>query len=119
MEQQGPDLARAILSDKSLLLAAFGALGGAVRSAAIRTSWREGVRVVFIGGATAFGVGEYAPVILEPIIGDGLLKTEGTIGALAFLVGLSAVTIIERVVDANRKREPNIDSESAHTSPEK
>lgn len=84
-----------------MLLAVFGALGGAVRSAALKTTWREGLRVIFIGSATSFGVGALGPHLLRPWIGElppgvdaGAL---GTLCAASFLIGLIAVTVIERV----------------------
>lgn len=89
-----------IFNERGALLAFFGALGGAVRSAALKTTWREGLRVVFIGGATSFGFGTLAPHLLKPWVGElpqDISSTIGTICAAAFLVGLMAVTIIERI----------------------
>lgn len=91
-----------IFNERGALLAFFGALGGAVRSAALKTTWREGMRVVFIGSATAFGVGVLAPHILRPWIGDlpeGMAGALGTLCAAAFLLGLMAVTVIERLAE--------------------
>lgn len=89
-----------IFNERGALLAFFGALGGAVRSAALKTTWREGMRVVFIGSATAFGFGVLTPHLMRPWIGDlpeGMAAALGTLCASAFLVGLMAVTIIERI----------------------
>ena len=94
-----------IFNERGALLAFFGALGGAVRSAALKTTWREGLRVVFIGSATAFGVGVFAPKLLAPWIGDlpeSIAGTLGTLCAAAFLTGLIAVTMIERAVSGKR-----------------
>lgn len=90
-----------VFNDRGAILALFGALGGAVRSAAIKTTWREGVRVVFIGAATAFGVGVLAPMLLRPWIGDlpeGMAGALGTLCSAAFMTGLVAVTLIERFI---------------------
>lgn len=90
-----------IFDGRGALLAFFGALGGAVRSAALKTTWREGLRVVFIGSATSFGVGALAPFLLRPWIGDlpvGMAGALGTLCAAAFMMGLLAVTIIERLL---------------------
>lgn len=92
-----------IFNERGLVLGVLGALGGAVRSAALKTTWREGVRVIFIGGVLAFGVGALAPYLLRGWIGDlpeELAQTLGIIGAAAFLTGLMGVTIIERLIDA-------------------
>ncbi|MCW1934526.1 hypothetical protein [Pararhodobacter zhoushanensis] len=91
-----------IFNERGALLTFFGALGGAVRSAALKTTWREGLRVVFMGGSTAFGVGVLAPFILRPWIGDlpdDVAGALGTLCAASFLVGLMAVTLIERLID--------------------
>ncbi len=99
---QGPSLFTEIFNERGALLAFFGALGGAVRSAAIKTTWREGLRVVFIGSATSFGTGILAPTLLKPWIGDlpaGMAGALGTLCAAAFLVGLVSVTLIERMID--------------------
>ena len=91
-----------IFNDKGLLLAIFGALGGAVRSAVLKTTWREGLRVIFIGSATAFGVGVLAPHLLKPWLGDlpaEMTGALGTICAVSFLIGLVSVTMIERFID--------------------
>lgn len=95
------NLLNEIFNERGLVLAIMGALGGAVRSAAIKTTWREGVRVVFIGAATAFGFGILAPYLLRPWFGDLPAELAGQIGALAaaaFVVGLMGVTIIEALI---------------------
>lgn len=91
-----------IFNERGALLAFFGALGGAVRSAALKTSWKEGLRVIFIGGSTSFGVGVLAPTILRPWIGDLPPELSGALGTLcasSFLIGLVAVTLIERFIE--------------------
>lgn len=97
------------------MLALFGALGGAVRSAALKTTWREGLRVVFIGSATAFGVGVLAPYLLRPWIGElpeGMGGALGTLCAAAFLIGLMAVTTVERLAVGKSIKEGDGDAES-------
>lgn len=99
---EGPRLFSEIFNERGVLLAFFGALGGAVRSATLKTSWRESLRVVFIGSGTSFGVGVLAPVVLRPWIGElpeHLSGTLGTLCAASFLIGLIAVTLIERLID--------------------
>ncbi|WP_170759999.1 hypothetical protein [Ruegeria lacuscaerulensis] len=99
---QGPSLFTEIFNERGAILAIFGALGGAVRSAALKTTWKEGMRVVFIGSVFSFGVGALAPFLLRPWVGelpDGMAGALGTLCAAAFLVGLLSVTIIERMID--------------------
>ena len=95
-----------MMNERGLLLAFFGALGGAVRSAALRTTWREGLRVIFIGSLTAFGVGALGPYLLAPWMGPlpkGVNAQDlGFLCSAAFLIGLIAVTMIERLVAGKR-----------------
>ncbi|MGL6208554.1 MAG: hypothetical protein ACRC14_01845 [Paracoccaceae bacterium] len=93
-----------IFSERGMLFAVLGAIGGAVRSAALKTTWREGLRVIFIGGALSFGAGALAPYLLRPWLGElpeDISSTLGVIGAAAFLTGLLGVTIIERLLSGN------------------
>ena len=101
MDSKDPNLIQQVFDDRGALLVFFGALGGLVRSAALRTTWKEGLRVTFIGGSCSFGVGVLAPTILKPWIGalpEGIEGTLGGICAAAFLTGLVAVTMIERFI---------------------
>ncbi|WP_375175516.1 hypothetical protein [Pseudooceanicola sp.] len=94
-----PSLIGQIFNERAALLAFFGALGGAVRSATLRTTWKEGLRVIFVGGVTSFAFGELGPFLLQPWIGkipDELGGKLGTLCAVAFLTGLIAVTVFER-----------------------
>lgn len=96
-----PSPMQQIFSESNLVLAIFGAMGGLVRSAALRTTWLEGLRVTFIGSLFAFGVGTLAPYLLRPWIGElppGASQALGFLTACAFLIGLLGVTLIERLV---------------------
>ena len=87
-----------VFNQKAAVLTVFGALGGSVRAAVLKTTWRESLRVIFVGGAVAFGVGVVGPGLMTPVFGD--LGSTGSMGALtasAFLLGLIAVTIVERI----------------------
>lgn len=101
-----PSLWRSVFGDQALILAMFGALGGSVRSMALKTTWREGLRVTLIGAGTAFGAGVLAPSILKPYFGDldAGPAALGTLTASAFLLGLIAVTLVERVLDQSRDK---------------
>lgn len=87
-----------VFNQRALVLTIFGALGGSVRAAVLKTTWRETMRVIFVGGAVSFGVGVLGPSLMAPVFGD--LGTAGSMGALtasAFLLGLISVTIVERI----------------------
>jgi hypothetical protein len=99
--QQDPNLFAEVFNQRAGILTFFGMLGGSVRAAVLKTTWREGVRVVFVGGAVAFGVGILAPVLMQPWIGDipnEMVGALGTLTAASFLIGLVAVTLVERFI---------------------
>lgn len=103
-----PSLFFEVFNQRAAILTFFGALGGSVRAAVLKTTWREGVRVVFVGGAVAFGVGVLGPVIMKPWIGDlpnEMAGAMGTLTAAAFLVGLVAVTLVERFISGDPTNE--------------
>lgn len=96
-----PNLLAEVFNQRSGILTFFGMLGGSVRATVLKTSWREGLRVIFVGGAVAFGVGVIGPVIMRPWIGELPADMQGALGTLtaaAFLTGLVAVTLVERFI---------------------
>lgn len=101
MSERDPNLILEVFNQRAAILTFFGALGGSVRAAVLKTGWKEGVRVVFVGGAVAFGVGVLGPVVMKPWIGDlpdEMAGAMGTLTAASFLIGLVAVTLVERFV---------------------
>lgn len=95
------NLLQEVFNQRALLLTFFGSLGGSVRAAVLRTTWRESLRVIFVGGAVSFGVGVLGPVVLRPWIGDlpdEMAGALGTLTAASFLIGLVAVTLVERFI---------------------
>ena len=102
MEDQWALLAE-VFNARGALLALFGGLGGAVRWAVDGGRWRVGARRVFIGSATAFGVGLMAPFQFEPWIGAIPADARASIGTLcatAFLVGFVALSVLERIMNS-------------------
>lgn len=96
---------RRVFDEGALLVTFFGALGGSVRAAVLRTGWAEALRVIFIGGATSFGVGVLSPAVLEPVfdIPPELDFTTGTRCGAAFLIGVLAVSYVERLIDRHKR----------------
>ena len=102
----GPNLFFEVFNQRGAVLTFFGMLGGSVRAAVLKTTWREGLRVIFVGGAVSFGVGVLAPVVMKPWIGElpnDMAGALGTLTAAAFLTGLVAVTIVERFISGSTK----------------
>lgn len=111
MSEKDPSLFFEVFNQRAAILTFFGALGGSVRAAVLKTTWREGLRVVFVGGAVAFGVGVLGPVLMKPWIGDlpdEMAGAMGTLTAASFLIGLVAVTLVERFIsgEANEPTKP-------------
>lgn len=111
MSEKDPSLIFEVFNQRAAILTFFGALGGSVRAAVLKTTWREGLRVVFVGGAVAFGVGVLGPVLMKPWIGDlpdEMAGAMGTLTAASFLIGLVAVTLVERFIsgEANEPLDP-------------
>lgn len=113
MSTNDPNLIAEVFNERSVILTFFGMLGGSVRAAVLKTTWREGLRVVFVGGAVAFGVGVLAPVVMKPWIGDlpdDMAGALGTLTAASFLTGLVAVTLVERFLSGPTKGSENDDA---------
>lgn len=105
-----PNLITEVFNQRAGILTFMGMLGGSVRAAVLKTTWREGLRVIFVGGAVAFGVGVLAPVVMKPWIGelpDEMAGALGTLTAASFLVGLVAVTLVERFISGPQKGDDN------------
>lgn len=98
MSSNDPDIFSEVFNQSAIVLTIFGALGGSVRAAVLKTGWRETLRVIFVGGAVSFGVGVIGPNLMTPFFGK--FDSVGSMGALtasAFLLGLISVTIVERI----------------------
>lgn len=99
-----PSIWREIFSPLAGALAFFGGLGGLVKALAIKTTWKETLRVTVIGAATAFGLGTLAPYMLAWVLGPGVeipneIKSAlGPLCATAFIFGLIATAFVERVI---------------------
>ena len=67
MSEKDLNLITEVFNQRAGILTFFGMLGGSVRAAVLKTGWKEGLRVVFVGGAVAFGVGIPKPNIIGAI----------------------------------------------------
>lgn len=105
-----PNLIVEVFNERAAILTFMGMLGGSVRAAVLKTTWREGLRVVFVGGAVAFGVGVLGPVIMKPWVGElpnEMAGALGTLTAASFLIGLVSVTLVERFISGPQKGQNN------------
>lgn len=106
MSDQDPHTLKDIFTPLGAALAIFGGLGGLVRALVVRASWREGLRVMIVGAATAFGLGALSPYALTFLLRDmpsGVGGALGTLCAAAFIVGVVAVALVERFIAASEK----------------
>ncbi len=102
MSEQDPDIFSEVFNQRVAVITLFGSIGGAVRAAVLKTNWKETFRVIFVGGAVSFGVGVLVPDMIRPFFGDvpeGEALSMGTLTASAFLLGLIACTIVERIFE--------------------
>lgn len=111
MTEKDPNLIYEVFNQRAGILTFFGMLGGSVRATVLKTGWKEGIRVIFVGGAVAFGVGVLGPVLLKPWIGEvpeEMAGAMGTLTAASFLIGLVAVTLVERFIggESIKPKEP-------------
>ncbi len=100
MGEQEPNVFGEVFNQRVLVIAFFGSLGGAVRAAVLKTDWKETLRVIFVGGAVSFGVGVLVPDMIRPFLGDipeGESLSMGALTASAFLLGVIACTVVERI----------------------
>lgn len=102
-----------IVNQKAELLVFFGALGGMVRSATLKTTWKEGLRVVFVGSACSFGFGSLGTYVITPFVGTLPSDVSTALSFMcsgAFIMGLIGVTIAERFVFGKRTKidDPNV-----------
>ena len=99
MIDQDPTPFAEAFNQRAITLFFFGALGGSVRAAVLKSTLKESLRVIFVGGAVSFGVGVIGPGIVGPLLGNlSSSSSLGTLTASAFLLGLISVTIVERIL---------------------
>lgn len=93
-----------IVSDLSLALAFWGAMGGLLMGIWERQTWADLARSVASGGLLTFGLGQALPHILTWALGDALggAISGGGLGGMAFTVGLMQAPILGRFMAAAR-----------------
>lgn len=102
MSVEDANLWSKVLSEQAQVLAFFGGLGGSVRALVLKTNLWESIRAVSVGSITSFSVGALAPSIIRPWFGGFPEVSDGAFGTLcasAFLLGMLAMTVMERAID--------------------
>ena len=94
-----------LLNTRQLIILFFGILGGSVRSLVLRLSFKDCIRVAFIGGSVALAIGTTSPHILIPVLKgfninlDAEATKTAVYGLLPFMAGLLAVSFIEYILN--------------------
>jgi hypothetical protein len=108
MAHQDPSSWKEILHPLALAMAAFGGLGGLVRALVVKSSFRDGVRVVVVGAGTSFGLGALSPAMLEvikiPLPADPALSV-GIMTSSGFIIGVTSIAIVEWLIWRAKKRD--------------
>ena len=96
---------REIAASTALILAFWGALGGATNALTTRMALREALRHVLLGGLIAAGMGSFSIVIVAGWLGlpDGAVAAGGAVGSAAYLVGVFGAAFIELILARLRR----------------
>lgn len=94
-----------IVSDLSLALAFWGAMGGLLMGLWERQGWADIARSVASGALLTFGLGQALPHVLSWMLGDqlGQAISGGGLGGMAFTVGLMQTPVLSRFMAAARR----------------
>lgn len=101
MTDNDPNIWREVFGPLGQVIAFFGGLGGLVNALVTRKPLRETFRVVIVGVAVAFGLGTISPHILAKVVPELSEVSGAALGILtasAFVVGLVAVALVERLM---------------------
>ena len=102
-----------LLNTRQLIILFFGILGGSVRSLVLKLSFKDCIRVAFIGGSVAMALGTTSPHVLIPLLKgfninlDSEAIQTAIYGLLPFMAGLLSVSLIEYILnkDINKIQE--------------
>jgi len=90
----------------TLMVALHGALGGAARWIFLREDWKDGLRLMLLGGMLALGLGNLGWVLIDKWtldLPDSILQDPRTAHSIAFFIGLISVVILGRIVDGEKE----------------
>ncbi len=89
-----------------LMLAFWGALGGATNALTTKMSLREALRHIVLGGLIAAGMGSLSALIVAAWLRlpEGAIPAGGAVGSAAYLVGVFGAAAIEMILARLRGR---------------
>jgi hypothetical protein len=89
-----------VAATQALILAAWGALGGATNALTTKMRLRDAVRHILLGGLIAVGMGSLSMVLVTSWLGLPLqaIPAGGAAGSAAYLVGVFGPAFIELVL---------------------
>ena len=96
---------RELAASTAVILAAWGALGGATNALTTRMRLRDALRHILLGGLIAAGMGSFSIVIVAGWLGlpDGAVAAGGAVGSAAYLVGVFGAAFIELILARLRR----------------
>ena len=81
-----------------------GALGGAVRGAALKLPWGEAAIAVFVGGACAKYLYPLGNAIVDPIISRITSGPDQSAGLGGFVIGVLGLALVGALMDIFKQR---------------
>ena len=101
---------REIAASTALMLAFWGALGGATNALTTKMRLRDALRHILLGGLIAAGMGSFSVVVVTAWLGlpEGAVAAGGAVGSAAYLVGVFGAAFID-VLFARLRRAREID----------
>jgi len=103
---------RDLAASTAVILAAWGALGGATNALTTKMRLRDAVRHILLGGLIAAGMGSLSMAVITSWLGlpPQAIPAGGAAGSAAYLVGVFGPAVIELVLARLRQaREGNDD----------
>jgi hypothetical protein len=94
------DVLRNLLTSTAVILAAWGALGGATNALTTRMRLRDALRHILLGGLIAAGMGSLSMALVTNWLGLPLeaVPAGGAAGSAAYLVGVFGPAFIEMML---------------------
>ena len=96
---------RDLAASTAVILAAWGALGGATNALTTKMRLRDALRHILLGGLIAAGMGSLSMAVITSWLGlpPQAIPTGGAAGSAAYLVGVFGPAVIELVLARLRR----------------